>query len=267
MNLHSPKPYSEYSKPLSGSNIEYFEDDYRSGENLFRRLRSLGVSLFTDGAGLGFDSPEGVITDELLSEMRAHRDDLIAVAERFEERAAVAQYDGGLIRSDAERLALIELPTKQQVVAPESSGCVVHHKRSAFDIYIGRPGPWGNPFEIGRDGSRVEVIEKYRAWIVKQDDLLARLPELRGKILGCWCAPLPCHGDVLLELLNGLAVPVEDPVMSISGVFCPFCRSMAFEDVERGWQCSDCKRLAWIWLPGGSIVRADYEKTNLAFEP
>ena len=88
MKLHSPKPYSQSSKPLSGSNIEYFEDDYRSGENLFRRLRSLGVSLFTDGAGLGFDSPEGVITDELLSEMRAHRDDLIAVAERFEERAA-----------------------------------------------------------------------------------------------------------------------------------------------------------------------------------
>jgi hypothetical protein len=125
MKLHSPKPYSEYSKPLSGSNIEYFEDDYRSCENLFRRLRSLGVSLFANGAGLGFDSPEGVITDELLSEMRAHRDDLIAEVERFEERAAVAQYDGGLIRSEAERLALSELPTKEQVVAPENFGMIL----------------------------------------------------------------------------------------------------------------------------------------------
>lgn len=264
MNLHSPKPYSEYSKPLSGSNIEYFEDDYRSGENLFRRLRSLGVSLFTNGAGLGFDSPEGVITDELLSEMRAHRDDLIAVAERFEERAAVAQYDGGLIRSEAERLALSELPTAKQVVAPESSGCVVHHKRSAFDIYIGRPGPWGNPFEIGRDGSRVEVIEKYRAWIVKQDDLLTRLPELRGKILGCWCAPLPCHGDVLLELLNGLAVPVENPVMSISGVFCPFCRWDKFEELPHGdWRCRRCEKVAWRWL-GESFVRVDVIGVDLS---
>ena len=79
---------------------------------------------------------------------------------------------------------------------------VVHQSRSPFDVYIGRPSKWGNPFEIGPDGTRAEVIEKYRNWILTQSDLLSQLPELKGKILGCWCAPSPCHGDVLVELID-----------------------------------------------------------------
>jgi len=55
---------------------------------------------------------------------------------------------------------------------------------------------------IGRDGTRNEVIAKYRAWIVEQPALMAALPELRGKVLGCWCVPLVCHGHVLAELAN-----------------------------------------------------------------
>lgn len=79
---------------------------------------------------------------------------------------------------------------------------VVHCKRDKYDVYIGRPSKWGNPYEIGADGSRKEVIEKYRNWIVTQEDLMNSLEELRGKILGCWCAPKHCHGDVLVELLK-----------------------------------------------------------------
>jgi hypothetical protein len=76
-------------------------------------------------------------------------------------------------------------------------------KRPATDrVYVGRPSKWGNPFVIGRDGSRDEVIAKYRAWIVQQPALLAALHELRGKNLVCWCAPERCHADVLLELAN-----------------------------------------------------------------
>jgi hypothetical protein len=79
---------------------------------------------------------------------------------------------------------------------------VVHCKRKPHDVYIGRPSKWGNPFVIGQDGSRAEVIRKYHAWLLTQPDLMASLPELRGKILGCWCAPQPCHGDVLTKLAN-----------------------------------------------------------------
>jgi hypothetical protein len=79
---------------------------------------------------------------------------------------------------------------------------VVHCKHAPYDVYIGRPSKWGNPFRIGRDGTRVEVIEKYRRWLQTQPHLLAALPELRGKTLGCWCKPKPCHGDVLAELAD-----------------------------------------------------------------
>ena len=78
----------------------------------------------------------------------------------------------------------------------------VYNKRSSYPkdaVYIGRPTKWGNPFVIGKDGNRQEVIDKYIVYIVDRKDV----EELRGKDLVCWCAPLPCHGDVLLELANG----------------------------------------------------------------
>lgn len=79
---------------------------------------------------------------------------------------------------------------------------VVHCKKEPYDIYIGRPSKWGNPFEIGKDGTREEVIAKYEKWIRTQPELLQALPELVGKTLGCWCSPKPCHGDILEKLIK-----------------------------------------------------------------
>ena len=79
---------------------------------------------------------------------------------------------------------------------------VVHCKRDKYDVYIGRPSKWGNPFVIGKDGTRAQVIKKYEQWIQTQPALLAALPELKGKVLGCWCSPNACHGDVLVKLAN-----------------------------------------------------------------
>jgi len=76
---------------------------------------------------------------------------------------------------------------------------VVHCKKEPYDIYIGRGSKWGNPFKIGRDGTRKEVIEKYRIYLLYNDELLADLHELKGKVLGCYCSPKPCHGDILIE--------------------------------------------------------------------
>jgi len=80
---------------------------------------------------------------------------------------------------------------------------VVNVRREEFDVYIGRGSKWGNRFVMGRDGSREEVIAKYREWILKNDGLLSCLGELKGKVLGCYCKPLACHGDVLVELVEG----------------------------------------------------------------
>lgn len=79
---------------------------------------------------------------------------------------------------------------------------VVHCKKSRFDVYIGRPSKWGNPFVIGKDGNRADVVQKYRAWVMEQPELMTSLGELKGKTLACWCSPEACHGDVLVELAN-----------------------------------------------------------------
>ena len=80
---------------------------------------------------------------------------------------------------------------------------VVNCKKEPYDVYIGRPSKWGNPFKIGTDGSRQDVIRKYRVWILANTSLIKQIrSELRGKTLGCWCRPDACHGDVLAELAD-----------------------------------------------------------------
>ena len=89
---------------------------------------------------------------------------------------------------------------------------VVHNQHSDYDVYIGRAVPeydlpaskWGNPFVLrdDSDSERQHSIARYREWIMTRPELMASLEELRGKRLACWCAPLPCHGDVLVDLLG-----------------------------------------------------------------
>jgi hypothetical protein len=78
---------------------------------------------------------------------------------------------------------------------------VVNKYREAYDVYIGRGSIWGNPFRVGVDGDRDQVIARYEAYIRERPDLLARLGELEGKRLGCFCKPKRCHGDVLVKLI------------------------------------------------------------------
>jgi len=73
---------------------------------------------------------------------------------------------------------------------------------------IDRRSIFGNHFIIGRHGNRDEVIELYRQdfRIRIRTDATFRyaIEKLVGKTLGCWCTPLPCHGDVIIEYLEGL---------------------------------------------------------------
>jgi len=79
---------------------------------------------------------------------------------------------------------------------------VVNIRDESYDIYIGRGTIWGNPYKIGKDGNREEVIELYRKYLLTNQFLLDKLPELKNKVLGCHCKPYQCHGDVLVELIN-----------------------------------------------------------------
>jgi hypothetical protein len=72
---------------------------------------------------------------------------------------------------------------------------------NANEVYVGRPTPFGNRFTIGRDGSRADVIEKYRLHQLPQVSK-PMLASLQGKDLVCWCSPERCHADLLLEAAN-----------------------------------------------------------------
>lgn len=84
----------------------------------------------------------------------------------------------------------------------ENNTRVINCKDEDCDVYIGRGSKWGNPYKIDVDGTRSEVIELYESWIREQPELMAALDELEDKVLGCWCKPLDCHGDVLVKLLK-----------------------------------------------------------------
>lgn len=90
---------------------------------------------------------------------------------------------------------------------------VVHHKKESYDVLICRPSKWGNPFSSKDNtlakfkvATREEAIFNYEQWITKGDGmyLLQDLHELKGKVLGCWCHPKKCHGDILVKLVNKL---------------------------------------------------------------
>ena len=79
----------------------------------------------------------------------------------------------------------------------------------AGSVHVGRPTIWSNPHYIGfcrrcrRVHDRAQSIAMFRRYLLQKPELLARVRhELRGMNLICWCAPLPCHADVLLELAN-----------------------------------------------------------------
>lgn len=82
------------------------------------------------------------------------------------------------------------------------------NKRTARDwpataVYVGRPGPWGNPFSVGAGRTREQAIAQHLARFLAQPALMARAKrELRGRALICWCWPKPCHAEVLRLIAN-----------------------------------------------------------------
>lgn len=95
---------------------------------------------------------------------------------------------------------------------------VVNRRVDSFDVYIGRPSKWGNPYSHKKDTlaefkvkSRSAALAAYEEWIRSQPELLAALPELKDKVLGCWCKPKACHGDILARLADNPPEPESKP--------------------------------------------------------
>lgn len=87
---------------------------------------------------------------------------------------------------------------------------VVHKSKKPYDIYIGRPSKFGNPWshEEGtlaefKVDTRAEAIQKYEEWVRSQPEMIAMIKrELRGRVLGCFCTPKLCHGHILAWIAN-----------------------------------------------------------------
>lgn len=76
-------------------------------------------------------------------------------------------------------------------------------KKAGLFVRVDRPSPLGNDFKIGPDGNRDQVCDKFAAHLAARPDLREQARALRGRVLGCHCAPLRCHGDTLAAIANG----------------------------------------------------------------
>jgi len=90
---------------------------------------------------------------------------------------------------------------------------IVHLKKEPYDVYIGRPSKWGNPYSHKegtlaefRAKNRAEALEKYEKYLLENETLFNSLIELQGKTLGCWCKPNKCHGDILVKWSNSIGI-------------------------------------------------------------
>lgn len=88
---------------------------------------------------------------------------------------------------------------------------VVNIRKESCDVYIGRAGHgkdgyFGNPFRLDAEMARGGTLESYRKYFYHRlstdEEFRGRIGELRGKTLGCFCKPNPCHGDVIKEYLD-----------------------------------------------------------------
>jgi len=89
----------------------------------------------------------------------------------------------------------------------EYKGKIVHCRRQKYDVYVGRPSNFGNPFEIGKGGTREEVIEKFKIYFMgrlhKDEQFKRAVNKLKGKVLACWCYPKDCHARIIIDYLEG----------------------------------------------------------------
>jgi hypothetical protein len=148
---------------------------------------------------------------------------------------------------------------------------------SAYDVYIGRGSIWGNPFRLPRhhtDADRARVIEQYEQHLLASPELMARLPVLRGKRLGCFCASKPCHGDVLKRYAEAWvpASAAYSHVVIVTGSRTwndePAMRR-AFNDLWRMWGPERVTRPVLIFgeCPDGADAMAERLWRAASFEP
>jgi hypothetical protein len=160
------------------------------------------------------------------------------------------------------------VPAKLEQARAPQLPTVVHFKDATCNwhgdkhVYIGRENPhnslaasiWANPFEVTTDQTREEAIARYRDYILNSPELMAKLPNLMGKTLVCWCKPEACHGDVLVDLLHEYLVRSSSALCTICGkasghhtpecTLCPGCNLLKSHHSQDGYPVDNARKMA-----------------------
>lgn len=99
--------------------------------------------------------------------------------------------------------------TKIKIINLDLTLVVNKDRGDVFDVYIGRGTIWGNPYQIGIDGDRDEVIRKYKYDFDKKylkpfEKIEENITKIQGKIIACHCKPYACHGDIIADYINSI---------------------------------------------------------------
>jgi Domain of unknown function (DUF4326) len=194
----------------------------RTIESVINGLEDINISLVSDRAGRAM---------QLLTSS-GHQPKEVKISTRLDAKAAVKKFSHVLVFWDGEELTDIiyyaKLYNRRLRIVPVQITKVRNKDAGeAFDVYIGRRTPWGNPFPIEHlvhGDDRDAVIRKFKAYFeeefVNKPDKLQHLLSLRGMRLGCHCKPLACHGDIIADFLNNyfdLAEEDNKHVISLKG--------------------------------------------------
>jgi hypothetical protein len=138
----------------------------------------------------------------------------VKISTRLDAKSSLKKYSHVLVFWDGEELTDIVYYAKflhkhLRIVPVQITKVRNRDSGDAFDVYIGRKTPWGNPYPIEHEPNgkkRDEVIEQFKLYFqeefINNPENLKFLLTLRGLRLGCHCKPLSCHGDVIANFLN-----------------------------------------------------------------
>jgi hypothetical protein len=188
-----------------------------SAATVFQTLAARGAVVTVRGDVLSI-TPRAVIDEPLRAEIRARKSELLELLSAPQKAAAST--------------CTTTEPTRGLVLRGQTVVANKHRDRdliawaTAHDLaaVIMRPSKWGNPFQIGRDGDRDEVCERFKSYLSNSPELCQQIGELKGKVLVCCCHPKRCHGDALAQFANSSphkpALQVHEAPSTCSRVFC-----------------------------------------------
>lgn len=155
---------------------------------------------------------EATVPDEVfeqhIAEVKAEQREvtsagLLRVANELKEVAASLNHEWA--ESEIKRRQDVEAGWTRIANMRSDLALIEWAKANNLFVRIDRTTEWGNPFLLPADGERLEIVENYQWYLEKKPSLLGKLETLKGKVLGCWCYPEMCHGEVLEEYADDTA--------------------------------------------------------------